>query len=138
MEATVSPERPSLALQSNTPCRLSPNANIETDVDRNTSIGLSIHKDFQNKGYGSEAIRWILGYAFVMAGMHSVSIEAVGYNERAIHVYQKLGFVPEGRRRQQLWYRGGWHDFVQFGMLESEWRAQQQKEGGIWVENLAA
>ncbi|KXJ88407.1 acyl-CoA N-acyltransferase [Microdochium bolleyi] len=107
--------------------------------NRNTGIALSIHKDFQNKGYGTEAIQWILGYAFVMAGMHSVSIETVGQNERAMHVYEKkLGFVPEGRRRQQLWYRGRWHDFVEYGMLESEWRERQESEGKNWAEDPTA
>ncbi|KAH7031465.1 acyl-CoA N-acyltransferase [Microdochium trichocladiopsis] len=103
--------------------------------NRNAGIAISIYKDFQNKGYGSEAIRWILGYAFVMAGMHSVSIETVSFNERAIYLYKKLGFVPEGRRRQQVWFRGAWHDFVELGMLESEYREMQEKEGKSWAED---
>lgn len=70
-----------------------------------------------------------------MAGMHSVSLECVGYNERAIHVYEKLGFVLEGRRRQQLWFRGTWHDTVEFGMLESEWRELEEKEDRSWAED---
>jgi RimJ/RimL family protein N-acetyltransferase len=104
-------------------------------IDRNTGIALSIYKDYQNKGYGSEAIRWILGYAFVMANMHSVSIETSGFNERAIYLYQKLGFVLEGQKRQHLWYRGAWHNFVQFGMLEGEWRELQEKEGKTWAKD---
>ncbi|KAH7014510.1 acyl-CoA N-acyltransferase [Microdochium trichocladiopsis] len=105
---------------------------------RASSIGLSIVRQYQNRGYGSEAIRWILGYGFEMAGLHRVGIEAFGFNARALHLYEKLGFVVEGRRREEVWFRGKWHDFVEFGMLESEWRKRQEEEGKSWIDDTAA
>lgn len=39
---------------------------------------------------------------------------------------RKLGFVFEGRKRELLWYNGGWHDLLSFSMLEREWKKQVQ------------
>ena len=43
---------------------------------RNADIGIEIVKPYQGQGYGSEAIRWILEWAFVTAGLHRVAIGA--------------------------------------------------------------
>lgn len=95
---------------------------------RNTNIGISIASEYQRKGYGSEAIKWILNFAFQMAGLHRVGIGSFSYNPGALKLYERLGFVYEGREREAVWYDGGWHDLVFFGMLEGEWRARNEKE----------
>jgi RimJ/RimL family protein N-acetyltransferase len=95
---------------------------------RNTNIGISIASEYQGKGYGSEAIKWILNWAFQMAGLHRVGIGGFSYNQGALRLYERLGFVYEGREREGVWYDGGWHDYVFFGMLEGEWRVMNEKE----------
>ncbi|PYH88319.1 GNAT family acetyltransferase [Aspergillus ellipticus CBS 707.79] len=89
---------------------------------RETNLSVDIAHDYQNRGYGSEAINWILDWAFRIAGVHRVTAEAVGYNVGAVRLYQRLGFTVEGRRREAFWFDGAWHDDVLFGMLEGEWR----------------
>ena len=86
--------------------------------------------EHQGKGYGSEAVQWALGWGFDMAGLHRIGIEAFSYNEGAMRLYEKLGFVMEGRRREEIWFDGGWHDFVTYGMLEGEWR--ERMKGKSW------
>ncbi|CAM1505906.1 Fc.00g115430.m01.CDS01 [Cosmosporella sp. VM-42] len=88
---------------------------------RNASIGISLAKPYQNKGYGREAINWMLDWAFKHAGLHSVAICVASYNPRGIHLYQDIGFVLEGRRREIIWCNRGWHDELEFGMTEKEW-----------------
>jgi RimJ/RimL family protein N-acetyltransferase len=92
---------------------------------RNSHISLDILAAYQNKGYGTEAINWILQWGFQMAGLHRIGIETFSYNEGAQRLYQKLGFVLEGRSRESLWYDGKWHDYLSFSMLEHEWRARR-------------
>ncbi|KAF2490588.1 acyl-CoA N-acyltransferase [Lophium mytilinum] len=89
---------------------------------RNSMISVDIVAAYQGKGYGSEAIRWALKWGFQTAGLHSIGIEAFGFNEGAVRLYARLGFKEEGRRRECLWYEGEWWDEVQFGMLDREWR----------------
>jgi RimJ/RimL family protein N-acetyltransferase len=88
---------------------------------RGVSMGVMIAGPWQGRGYGSEAINWALDWAFRRANMHRVGLVCYGYNARALHVYQRLGFVEEGRVREKLFFDNGWHDEVQMGMLKSEW-----------------
>lgn len=89
---------------------------------RNTMLGITLAPDYQGQGYGSEAILWALGWAFRHANMHRVEIGAFAYNEGAWKLYERLGFVHEGRKREALWYDGEYHDLVCLGMLKKEWQ----------------
>ncbi|KAJ4299412.1 hypothetical protein N0V90_004657 [Kalmusia sp. IMI 367209] len=95
---------------------------------RNTEIGIDILPAYQGKGYGSEAIRWVLEYAFKRAGLHKVRIRAFGWNEGACRLYQRLGFVLEGTEREALWHEGRFWDGLEFGMVDREWWALQEAE----------
>ncbi|KAF1969263.1 acyl-CoA N-acyltransferase [Bimuria novae-zelandiae CBS 107.79] len=95
---------------------------------RHTEIGLDILPAYQGKGYGSEAIRWALDYAFRRAGLHRVRIRAFEWNTGACRLYERLGFVLEGREREACWHEGRFWDEVRFGMLEGEWRAMVEEE----------
>ncbi|KAF2119322.1 acyl-CoA N-acyltransferase [Lophiotrema nucula] len=93
---------------------------------RSTEIAIDILPEYQGKGYGSEAITWVLDYAFRRAGLHRVEVRAFAWNEGAVRLYEKLGFAFEGRKREALWHEGKWWDGVEFGMLESEWWDRQR------------
>ncbi|KAJ9631996.1 hypothetical protein H2203_000397 [Taxawa tesnikishii (nom. ined.)] len=108
---------------------------------RSTMIGLGIQQPYQNQGYGSEAIEWVLHWGFEMAGLHRIGIGAFGWNEGARRLYERMGFVPEGVKREALWFNGGWDDLYEFSMLEGEWRErrdrrlkQKQAEGRVETE----
>lgn len=90
---------------------------------RHTFIAIDIIAGYRGKGYGGEAIRWAVAWAFRHAGMHRVGIEAFGSNEGANRLYEKLGFTLEGRKRQLYWRDGGWDDLISYSILEDEWPA---------------
>lgn len=92
---------------------------------RIATCAIIIGPDFQNKGYGRDAMTVALRLAFDEMGAHKVEIQAWDYNERALHLYSSLGFVEEGRRRAATFHGGVFHDHVQMGILESEYRALQ-------------
>ncbi|KAK8066171.1 acyl-CoA N-acyltransferase [Apiospora hydei] len=97
-------------------------------------LTIDIAQAHWGRGYGGEAIEWALGYAFRMANLHRVTLNAFSYNERALRLYERLGFVREARLREDVWFNGGWHDSISFGMLEEEWRARQEGAEGKWGE----
>lgn len=88
---------------------------------RNASMGINIATPYQGQGYGTEAVLWGLEFAFKHANLHRVKIGALGWNEGALRLYQKLGFVVEGTDREAYWYDGGYRDCVWMGMLDREW-----------------
>lgn len=94
---------------------------------RYTEIGIDIVPEYQGKGYGGEAIRWALDYAFRRAGLHRVRIRAFEWNEGAIKLYEKLGFVYEGKERKALWHEGRWWDGFEMSMLDEEWWGMERK-----------
>lgn len=89
---------------------------------RNASIAIGILRSYQGKGYGGEAIRWVLEWAFRYAGLHKVKIGAFEYNPGAIRLYKRLGFVQEGINREAAFHNGRFWDIISMGMLEREWR----------------
>jgi len=76
------------------------------------------------KGYGTEAIELVLDHAFATTPLHRISLGVFAFNERARHVYKKIGFVEEGVERDCLLWDGEWHDAVRMSVLRPEWRAR--------------
>ncbi|KAK2590816.1 hypothetical protein QQS21_011503 [Conoideocrella luteorostrata] len=88
---------------------------------RSAHIGIGLGKAYQSKGYGREAINWIVDWAFMYAGLHKLGMIAASYNQRGIHLYQSIGFKLEGRRREVIYFNRGWYDELDFGMTEGDW-----------------
>jgi RimJ/RimL family protein N-acetyltransferase len=72
------------------------------------------------RGLGTEAVRLSVGHAFAV-GLHRVELEVYDFNPRARHVYEKVGFVLEGTRREALRFDDGWVDCHLMSVLASEW-----------------
>jgi hypothetical protein len=89
--------------------------------NRSTNFGISIVPEHQGNGYGPEAVSWLLDWCFLTAGLHRVELGVFEWNERARKIYERLGFVAEGRQRESLWKDGRWWDRISMGILEHEW-----------------
>ena len=96
--------------------------------EANAMIGLGFLEDYQNKGYGRETINWALDWAFRYGRLHRVAIGTVSFNERAMHLYQSIGFIQEARIREVVYMNLAWHDLIDYSMLESEWRKLREIE----------
>ena len=87
------------------------------------SIGIG-ERDGRGKGYGSDAMRVVLRYAFRELNLYRVSLGVFGYNRRAIHCYEKVGFIHEGLRRLTMNRAGQRWDICQMGILLPEWETK--------------
>ncbi|MET9341401.1 MULTISPECIES: GNAT family N-acetyltransferase [unclassified Nonomuraea] len=95
----------------------------ELDADNlscNLRIALIGSRVF-GKGFGTEAIRLVLGHVFATTPINRVSLGVYAFNERARHVYEKAGFVVEGVLRDALLWEGVWHDEIVMSVLRREW-----------------
>jgi RimJ/RimL family protein N-acetyltransferase len=77
-------------------------------------------KDTWGKGYGKDAIRALLGYAFNTLGLSLVQLYSLADNERAIHMYKSLGFLEEARLRDRSFIDGTWIDHVVMSITREE------------------
>lgn len=71
----------------------------------------------RDRGLGTEAVRLVLGHAFDVLALHRVGLECYAFNPRAARVYEKAGFVVEGRRREALLFDGEWVDALVMSVL---------------------
>lgn len=86
-------------------------------------VGIGIgERDFWGRGYGTDAMRVILRYAFTELNLQRVSLDVFEYNPRAFHSYEKVGFVVEGRARGALCREGRRWDLIYMGILRAEWQ----------------
>ena len=69
------------------------------------SIAIGAAKQW-GKGYGYEVMQLVLRFAFDELNLHRVQLTVFSYNERAIALYEKLGFQREGVHREHL--AAGW------------------------------
>ena len=76
------------------------------------------------RGYGTEATRLIVGHAFETVGVNRIELEVFDFNPRARHVYEKVGFVHEGTKRQALRWDDEWVDTHMMAIVASDWRRQ--------------
>lgn len=85
-------------------------------------IGIGIgERDFWGNGYGTDAMRVVLRYAFSELNLHRVTLGVFDYNYRAIRSYEKAGFMLEGREREFLHRDGSRADALIMGILRGEW-----------------
>ena len=98
--------------------------NDENLPSRAATFGILIGAGHIGRGYGTEASVVLLNYAFAVLGYHKVNLDLFEYNARALALYEKLGFVHEGRRRENHWSRGRFWDDILMGITAEEWWAK--------------
>jgi RimJ/RimL family protein N-acetyltransferase len=89
-------------------------------------IGIGSAED-RRKGYGSQALQMLLRFAFAELNLFRVSAIVPEYNEGAIALLQKFGFVQEVCRRSALERDGRRWDLYVFGLLRDEWQMSATK-----------
>lgn len=88
------------------------------------SIGIG-EPEYWGNGYGTEAMRLILRYAFEELNLFRASLGVFAYNPRAISSYEKAGFVFEGQGRQSIHRDGARSYDIYMGILRQEWERGQ-------------
>ncbi len=91
--------------------------------NRSAEVGLFIgDKSLWNQGLGQDVLRTMLAYGFDYLNYHRIFLRVYEENIRAVHAYEKVGFVHEGRFREANWRHGRWQDILVMSILAPEWR----------------
>jgi RimJ/RimL family protein N-acetyltransferase len=80
-------------------------------------------KSHWSGGYGTDAIRCLLGFAFAELGLRRVTLIADADNARGIRCYEKCGFRHEGVLRAHRLRYGKPLDMVAMAVLREEFAA---------------
>jgi RimJ/RimL family protein N-acetyltransferase len=91
---------------------------------REAFMGIHIgEREYWGRGYGTDALRVLLRYAFDELNLQRVSLSFLEGNARAMRSYEKCGFKLEGRERWAWAYDGRRWDEIYMGVLREEWEA---------------
>lgn len=82
-------------------------------------------RELRGKGYGSEAIRLLLEFAFDTLNLHRMELTTYEFNTAGHRCYLKCGFREEGRKRRNLFRKGRYWDTVIMGILADEFRERR-------------
>jgi RimJ/RimL family protein N-acetyltransferase len=88
-------------------------------------LGIGAAED-RRKGYGTQAMRMLLRFAFAELNLFRVSAIVPEYNTGALALLKKFGFVQEVCRRKSLERDARRWDLYVFGLLRDEWLDQLQ------------
>ena len=90
-------------------------------VNRSCSLGIGLAKiENRGKGYGTQALRLIIKYAFSNQGFERITANTMEINIPAQNVLEKLGFTLEGRERKAVYFRGRKLDSLNYSLLVEE------------------
>jgi RimJ/RimL family protein N-acetyltransferase len=80
-------------------------------------IGMVVARDWRGRGVGSALVAAAIKWARER-GLHKLSLSVFAHNSAAIGLYQKFGFVEEGRRVKHFRRANGelW-DALEMGLL---------------------
>ena len=81
------------------------------------SIGIAIDKQWRSKGVGTAMMQFLIDWARGTGIITRMELEVNTNNERAVHVYQKVGFVVEGRKQKALFKEGRYLDNYVMALL---------------------
>lgn len=73
-------------------------------------IGIMVHKDYQNRGIGRALLQEAVNLADNWLMLIRLELTVFTDNERAIHLYESMGFQREGIRRKAAVRNGSYMD----------------------------
>jgi ribosomal-protein-serine acetyltransferase len=93
--------------------------------NRNAEVGYWLGHGYTGRGVATRAARWAVDRLFTIEGLHRVEMQCGVGNGPSRAVAERLGFRPEGVRRESHWITDRFVDHVMYGMLDREWEAQR-------------
>jgi RimJ/RimL family protein N-acetyltransferase len=92
--------------------------------NRTAHLGISLFPSFRGRGFGSDVVRVLCEYGFLVRGMQRLQVETLADNTSMLKAAKSAGFVIEGTLRRSAWVNGSFIDEVVLGLLAHEWTSQ--------------
>lgn len=86
-------------------------------------------KTLWGRGLGTRVTEAVVSWAFSQLNLHKVSLHVLTNNERAIRIYETLGFRTEGILRDEQYRDGQFLDLMLMAVFEDEWRSMHSTAG---------
>ena len=98
---------------------------------RSAEVGILVgDRMYWGHGYGTDALHALCRFAFEEMDLHRVHLSVLEFNTRAIRAYEQVGFVVEGRLRQDAYLGGHYYDSLAMGLLRTDFEAAERARQG--------
>ena len=95
-------------------------------VCRTGEFGIYIgDNNYRSGGYGSDALRTLIKYGFEDLNLNRIWCEVYD-NNAALEVYKHIGFIYEGKMRENYYNEGKYWDSHILGMLKSDYNEKKK------------
>ncbi len=91
-----------------------------SEFRKSWELGFALLPEHRGRGYGAEAARLLLGFAFEALGAHKVVGMCHCDNAASARLMEAAGLVREGVFKEELLIEGNWHDQYFYSILEKE------------------
>lgn len=91
-------------------------------IHRRAEFQIIIDPKFQGHGYAVSATKLAMKYAFHVLNLHKLYLVVDKVNEKAIHVYEKVGFIREGELIDEFFVDGTYHDAIRMCIFQDQYR----------------
>jgi diamine N-acetyltransferase len=86
-------------------------------VNRRAGIGILVTNDYRNRGIATEAVEAMIGYARDTLHLHQLFCNISEDNHQSLRLFEKLGFLRCGSRREWLIAPDGWKDEYMYQLI---------------------
>jgi RimJ/RimL family protein N-acetyltransferase len=80
-------------------------------------LSISLDEAWRNQGVGSRLMAYAVEWARNTNIIHRIELQVFARNKMAIHLYQKFGFVVEGRQQRAIFRNGVYLDDLMMALL---------------------
>lgn len=92
-------------------------------IHRRAEFQIIIAPGHQGKGYATSAAKQAVEYSFSVLNLYTLYLIVDRENERAIHIYQKLGFQIEGELVHEFFVNGEYRNAVRMRIFQHDFFA---------------
>lgn len=89
--------------------------------NKNAYLGIYSNCCCKSSGTGRLIIGCLIKLAFKILHLHSLKLEVIETNERALTFYKKSGFKKEGKLKEFVCKNDEWRDVIIMGMLDRDY-----------------
>ncbi len=96
---------------------------ILSDIDMKNATGnihIKMSKDGRSKGYGSDAVKTMVQYAFEELRLNCIYANILSYNEISIKLFEHCGFKRDGVLRQRVFKKGKFVDMLAYSIIVND------------------
>lgn len=90
-------------------------------IHRKAEFAIMMDPDQQGKGYAKIATKLAMDYAFRTLNLNKLYLIVDQENEKAEHIYEKIGFEQEAILKDEFFINGAYHSIVYMSIFQKDY-----------------